>query len=91
MNNLKVRTKMLILMASVLFMVVFSAWFSSYNMKKMQTEALTELETKTRTDYDSNIKEQVETVISLLTNIDGRYESGELTMDEAKKLQKQFM
>ena len=56
MNHIKVKTKMIILMVCVIFLVVFSGILSSINMKNIQSEALTKLEASVRKDYDSNIK-----------------------------------
>lgn len=86
MSNLKVKTKMVILILCVIGLVVFSGIISSINMQQMQNQALTALEEKTRLDYDQNIKDQVYAVISLLETIYAQYENGTYTLLEAKKL-----
>ncbi len=86
MNHIKVKTKMIILMVCVIFLVVFSGILSSINMKNIQSEALTKLEASVRKDYDSNIKEHVQIVIALLNGIYAKVEDGTYTLEEAKKV-----
>lgn len=86
MSNLKVKTKMSILLLCVILLVIFSGVFSAINMRQMQSQALAALEEKTRADYDQNIKDQVSVVISLLEKINAQYEEGTYTLEEAKKL-----
>ena len=57
MSNLKVKTKMSILLLCVILLVIFSGVFSAINMRQMQSQALAALEEKTRADYDQNIKD----------------------------------
>lgn len=86
MKNFKVRTKMAILLICVVILAAFSVIASSTNMKAMQESSLKIFEKQIRDDYDQNIKEQVGSVISLLTKINQEYENGTYTLDEAKKL-----
>ena len=55
-------------------------------MKKVGASSIELLESTIRADYDESIKEQVINVISLLDNINSRYEAGEYTLEEAKLL-----
>ncbi len=86
MGNLKVRTKMTILLVCVVVLALFSSIVSSSNMKRMQRTSLKNFEKQIRDDYDQNIKEQVQDVISVLTKINKEYESGTYTLEQAKKL-----
>ena len=86
MRNLKVRTKMMILLFCVIVLAVFSVIVSDANMKAMQKSSLDNFEKQIRADYDQNIKQQVQSVISLLTKINQEYENGKYTLEEAKKL-----
>ena len=86
MRNLKVRTKMMILLFCVIVLAVFSVIVSGANMKAMQKSSLDNFEKQIRADYDQNIKQQVQSVISLLTKINQEYENGKYTLEEAKKL-----
>ena len=86
MKNFKVRTKMAILLICVVILAVFSVIVSGSNMKAMQETSLKNFEKQIRDDYDQNIKEQVGSVISILTKINQEYENGTYTLDEAKKL-----
>ena len=86
MGHLKVKTKMSILLICVVCLTIFVGAISTLNLKNIQQDALVELEKQVRADYDQNIKEQVEGVISLLTVISAQYEAGTYTLEEAKKL-----
>lgn len=86
MGHLKVKTKMSILLICVVCLTIFVGAISTLNLKNIQQDALVELEKQVRADYDQNIKEQVEGVISLLTVINAQYEAGTYTLEEAKKL-----
>ena len=86
MGHLKVKTKMSILLICVVCLTIFVGAISTLNLKNIQQDALVELEKQVRADYDQNIKEQVEGVISLLTAINAQYETGAYTLEEAKKL-----
>ncbi len=86
MRHLNVKTKMIILMVCVVLLVVFSGIFSSINMKSIQSEALSKLETSIRSDYDINIKEHVEIAMSLVQGVYDQYQNGDYTLDEAKKI-----
>ena len=59
MRNLKVRTKMMILLFCVIVLAIFSVIVSDSNMKAMQKSSLDNFEKQIRADYDQNIKQQV--------------------------------
>lgn len=86
MNNLKVRTKMMILILLIVLTFGTVTFIMIQNMQKVNRESLTTLEESIRSNYDENIKEQVQSVISLLTNINTKVTNGEFTEDEGKKL-----
>lgn len=86
LNNLRVRTKLLLL---ILLIFVAISGIAAVNIQK-QSEAnkvsLEVLEKTIRQDYDEYIKSQVNNVISLLDGINKKYKDGEYTLEEAKKL-----
>lgn len=86
MKNVKVKFKMLILVICVLMMALFSLLFSRYYLNSMKNTALSQLEEQIRADYDTNIKEEVQNAISMLDAVNKKYENGEYTLDEAKKI-----
>lgn len=57
------------------------------DMEDVKDKALETMEASSRQSYDDSIKEQVEVVISLLSEINDAYKAGTYTLDEAKKLQ----
>ncbi|WFD08899.1 methyl-accepting chemotaxis protein [Tepidibacter hydrothermalis] len=56
-----------------------------YSMKKTNNNMMKLIEISAREDYDAMIKEQVDSVISMLDSIYSKYERGEITLEEAKK------
>lgn len=86
MKNLKVKTKLAIIMAMVTVLIIAGSLVSIINMNSVSDKAIHILEESIRESYDQEIREQVESVISLLQAVYGRYEAGELSLDEAKEL-----
>lgn len=86
MKDLKVKTKMSIIVVLVMGLIVVGSAVSVQNMMKVKNMALKSMEEATRAEYDNSIKEQVDGVISLLDTINKQYEAGEYTLEEAQKL-----
>lgn len=86
MNNVKVQTKLLIVMLATIVALVLCAIISSESMKQLQSKALETLEADERASYDEQIKQQVDNVISLCQTIYDQYQAGVYTEEEAKKL-----
>ena len=86
MKNLKVKTKLSIIILLVAVLVITGSAVSVKNMIDVKDKAIESMEASTRASYDQNIKEQVDGVISLLQEINAEYEAGEYTLEEAKKL-----
>ena len=85
-NNVKVQTKLIIVMLTTIVALVLCAIISSESMKQLQSKALETLETDERASYDEQIKQQVDNVISLCQTIYDQYQAGVYTEEEAKKL-----
>ena len=86
MNNIKVRTKLVIVMVISLIALALCAVISNTSLSGLGNNALDIIENDMRSSYDEQIKAQVDNVISLCQSIYNRYEKGEYTLDEAKKL-----
>ena len=86
MNNVKVQTKLIIVMLATIVALVLCAIISSESMKQLQSKALETLEADERATYDEQIKQQVDNVISLCQTIYDQYQAGVYTEEEAKKL-----
>lgn len=86
MRNMKVRTKLLIVMFVAIAALALCVVFSTNSMAQMQNQALEIIENDERESYDELIKQQVENVISLCQVIYDKYQAGEYTEDEAKKI-----
>lgn len=86
MNNVKVQTKLIIVMLTTIVALVLCAIISSESMKQLQSKALETLETDERASYDEQIKQQVDNVISFCQTIYDQYQAGVYTEEEAKKL-----
>lgn len=85
-SNLKVRTKVILLTAALLIAAIIMALVSINNQVKSSEEKLKEAEDVIRANYDNNIKNQVENVITLLDGIEAKRAAGEYTLEEAQKL-----
>ena len=86
MNNVKVQTKLVIVMLTTIVALVLCAVISSESMKQLQSKALETMEADERASYDEQIKQQVDNVISLCQTIYDQYQAGVYTEEEAKKL-----
>ena len=63
MNNVKVRTKLIIVMLAAFLAMTACVVFSTESMKAMQTKALETIESDKRASYDEMIQNQVDNVI----------------------------
>ncbi len=86
MNNVKVQTKLIIVMLATIVALVLCAIISSESMEQLQSKALETMEADERASYDEQIKQQVDNVISLCQTIYDQYQAGVYTEEEAKKL-----
>lgn len=86
MNNIKVQTKMIIVILATMAALLLCTIFSAQSMKELQSKALETMETDEREAYDEQIKQQVDNVISLCQTIYDQYQAGVYTEAEARKL-----
>ena len=86
MNNIKVRTKLFIVMIAAMIALAACVIFSTNNMEKMKNNALDMMETDERDSYDQQIKDQVNCVVSLCQTIYDQYKAGVYSEEEAKTL-----
>ena len=86
MKNMKVRTKLNLILVLVILLVALGGTVSVKDMEDVKDKALETMEASSRQSYDDSIKEQVEVVISLLSEINDAYKAGTYTLDEAKKI-----
>ena len=86
MNNLKVRTKLGLMVFITALAMIISGFIALNSMNQVKKDALTEMDAQIRSDYDDQIKQQVESVISLTQEIYDQCKAGAYTLEEAKKL-----
>lgn len=86
MRNLKVSAKLFLLSIAIVITLITAGAMALNDMISMNEKSLAHLETTIRQDYDLNIKEQVNNVISLLDTIHKQYEGGVYTLEEAQKI-----
>ena len=85
MKNLKVRTKMSLITILVAFLAFAACFLSLIGMRQIKQKSLDTLETSIRENYDVTIKDQVDVVMSLLSEINDQYKAGVFaSLDEAK-------
>lgn len=86
LNNLKVRTKLFLLIIMIFIAISSITVISLKKQEEANNASLQVLENTIRQDYDNYIKSQVNNVISLIDSINKKYKNGEYTLEEAKKL-----
>jgi methyl-accepting chemotaxis protein len=77
MKNMKVRTKLNLILVLVILLVALGSVVSVKNMEDVKDKALETMDASSRQSYDDSIKEQVGVVISLLTEINEEYKAVE--------------
>lgn len=86
MRNLSVRIKMIILAVITMIGTLAIALIAQLNISEMENGAENVLRASIESDYDQNIKNQVDNAISMLNAVYAGYENGDYTLDEAKEL-----
>lgn len=86
MKNLKVKTKLAIIMILVSLLILAGGSMSVINMNAVKDKAINVMEESIRSSYDQNIKEQIDVVMSLLADINELCNSGSLSLEDAKAL-----
>ncbi|MCB2306985.1 methyl-accepting chemotaxis protein [Clostridium estertheticum] len=83
----KISTKIIALNISVILLTaLLIGGFATYRMSVLSKNTISTIDTTVRKDYDEKIKYQVENVITMLGGIDKKYQSGKISLIEAKKL-----
>ena len=85
-QNLKVRTKLIFLVALAMVAMIVMEVFNISRMQKSYEQSVTSMETALYEDYDEQIKGQVENTITLLESVYAKQQAGEYTEKEAKTL-----
>lgn len=85
-SNLRIRNKFLVLFMVMTVFLASCAGAALYHENSDNQRALAFTEQTIRNDYDRNIKNQVNSAVSLLNGVYGRYQSGEMTLEESKQL-----
>jgi len=89
MSNFKVRTKIIALSVILILSAVGLGVMGINHEITASNAALSMLEQNVRADYDKNIKNQVENVISLMEATYAAQESGTMTEEECKNIMKE--
>lgn len=85
-ENLKVRTKLLVLTGMAILSMIVMEIVNMSRMEQSYQQSVESMEKTLYEDYDEQIKGQVENVITLLENIYAKQQDGEYTEKEAKEL-----
>lgn len=85
-NNFKIKTKLLVLTLIIFFFLAVLTAASLYSNVLQNRNMLSLIESSVLNAYDLQIKSQVQSAISQLNGIYDRYLSGEITLEQAKKL-----
>lgn len=85
MNNLKVRSKLLIVGCGVVALIVFCLIFSINSIRQVEQKLLDSIESALRQDYDDSIQREVEQAVSMLQCYQNDIEAGKYTKEEGMK------
>lgn len=83
MKNMKVRTKLSILLAVVIIAMVGLVGMSILGMSNIQSTAVSIVKDSISEDYDSQIQNEVETAISICDTYYSLYQTGVMSLEEA--------
>lgn len=86
LDNMKIKTKLFVFTASILMCIGAVAAVALYNEYLDKQNQLQLIEQTIYQNYDLSIKSQVDNIVTLLDGVYKKYESGELTLEESKKL-----
>ena len=86
MKNIRVVYKMIMMSVFVLLGLIAITVLVVDRFNKITDEMLVEQERTIRENYDKNIKEQVQSVISLLDTVNAEIQKGTYTEEEGKKI-----
>lgn len=86
MKNVSVKWKMASICLIAIIGLVIISIFTMNSITQMQDQTEVILKQSIENEYDENIKNQVENAISMLEAVYAKYEAGEYTLEEAKKI-----
>ncbi len=84
MKNLKVRFKLAILMAIIILAMLALSTISIIGMNEIRSSALSIITTSITEDYDAQIRNEVESAISVCDMYNTLYQNGSISLEEAK-------
>ena len=85
MKNMSVRVKLILLIVIASVGLAAAGAFAVMGMASIRMDAIAAEEVALREDYDNNLKNEVETAITLLEEYNAKYEAGKCSLEEAKK------
>ena len=85
-TNLKVRIRLIILTSAAALCMCIMGFISMNGMEQSYQQSISSMKNVLYDDYDTQIKGQVNNVITLLEGIYTKYQDGVYTEEEAKKL-----
>mgnify|MGYP000351604493 FL=1 len=84
MKNLSVRVKMILLALITLVGTLAIVFLAETNISEMEKDSEMVLRASIESDYDENIKNQVDNAISMLDAVYAGYENGDYSYEEAE-------
>lgn len=83
----KISTKIITLnVLLVLLTAILIGGMATYRMWVLSNNTITTIDTTVRKEYDVKIKNQVESVLAMLEGVNKKYQTGEMTLEQAKIL-----
>lgn len=85
-KHLKIWMKLVIMGLVMLVGMIGVSFVSFLSLERVKNDAIDNLDITIRERFDDSIKDQVTNAVSMLDELYGRYEAGELTLEETQQL-----
>ncbi|MDF2606202.1 MAG: exported protein of unknown function [Bacillales bacterium] len=76
----------LVVVINILLAAIIIGGFSTYTLKNVSNERILHLEEKLKKDYDLNIKNSTDSLVTSLSSVKEQMSKGQLTKDQGEKL-----
>ncbi len=86
LNNMKVRTKMILLVVEVVAVLLGATFFAVYSFGVINSDFLGRMDSSIRFSYDETLKNEIQIAYSTVENVYREYQDGNYTEEEAKDI-----
>lgn len=86
LNDIKLKSKIIVFSTILIGFSLIIAIVGGLQQNSLNNKSIQSIESKMREEYDLNIKNQVEVVISMINSVYTDYQNGKYSEEEAKKI-----